>query len=59
MEKQYEIHERIFTFVVKGLKVPQYLPKNTESKIISEQYLRCLTSVGANASEADGTSNKK
>ena len=56
---QYEIHKRLFTFVVRGLKVPHYLPKTTESKIIVDQYVRALTSSGANDNEADGTLTKK
>jgi len=59
MVKQYDIHERIFSFVVRGLKVARYIPKTTESKIIIEQYIRALTSVGANDSEADGVTSKK
>lgn len=59
MQKQYVIHDRIFNFVVRGLKVVRFLPKTTESKIITEQYIRALTSVGANDSEADGVTSKK
>lgn len=59
MEKQYDIHERIFKFVVRGLRVVRYIPKTVESKIIIEQYVRALTSVGANDSEADGVTSKK
>ncbi len=56
---QYEIHERIFSFVVRGLKVVTYLPKTVEVKIIFDQYVRALTSIGANDNEADGVSSKK
>lgn len=59
MQKQYDIHERIFNFVVRGLRVIRFLPKTTESKIIIEQYIRALTSIGANDSEADGVTTKK
>lgn len=59
MDTQYEIHRRIFKFVIRGLKVPQYLPKTTEAKIIIDQYVRALTSVGANDNEADGASSRK
>lgn len=59
MDTQYEIHDRIFQFVIRGLKVPRYLPKTLESKIIIAQYIRCITSVGANANEADGAVTKK
>lgn len=59
MNTQYEIHGRIFDFVIRGLKVPRYLPKSVDAKIITEQYIRCLTSVGANANEADGALTNK
>ncbi|MBI4991468.1 four helix bundle protein [Candidatus Gottesmanbacteria bacterium] len=59
MTKQYDIHDRIFSFVVRGLKVVRFLPKTIESKIIIEQYVRALTSIGANDSEADGVTSKK
>jgi len=59
MGKQYEIYQRIFQFVVRGLQVPQYFPKSVEAKIITDQYVRALTSVGANDNEADGSITKK
>ena len=59
MDTQYEIHTRIFSFVIRGLKVPRYLPKSIESKIIIGQYVRALTSDGANDNEADGASSRK
>lgn len=58
MNKQIDIHERIFRFVTRGLKVIPHLPKTIEAKIIIDQYARSLTSVGANDNEADGTSTK-
>lgn len=59
MSTQYEIHTRIFQFVVRGLKVSRYLPRTIESKIIIDQYIRAITSVGANDNEADGVSSKR
>ncbi len=59
MRQEYDIHERIFTFVVRGLKVPRNIPKTIESKTLIDQYVRSLTSVGANDNEADGVSSKK
>lgn len=59
MNKQYDIHERIFNFVIRGLKVVKYLPKTVEAKIIIDQYIRSLTSTGANDNEADGVTSKK
>jgi len=59
MSTQYEIHDRIFSFVIRGLKVIRYLPKTIEARIIVEQYVRALTSVGANDNEADGVTSKR
>lgn len=59
MGSQYEIHERVFSFVVRGLKVIRYLPRSPESKVIIDQYVRAITSVGANDNEADGVTSKK
>lgn len=59
MSAQYEIHDRIFSFVVGGLSIVRYIPKTIESRIIVEQFVRALTSVGANDNEADGVSSKK
>lgn len=58
MNQQVDIHERIFRFVTRGLKVIPHLPKTIEAKIIIDQYARSLTSVGANDNEADGTSTR-
>ncbi len=58
MHKSIDIHERIFSFVSRGLKVISVLPKTTEARIIIDQYARSLTSVGANDNEADGTSTR-
>ncbi|MBI5449381.1 four helix bundle protein [Candidatus Gottesmanbacteria bacterium] len=58
MNQQIDIHDRIFRFAARGLKVIPYLPKTIEAKIIIDQYARSLTSVGANDNEADGTSTK-
>ncbi len=56
MSHAVDIHDRIFRFVTRGLKVLPFLPKTIESKIIIDQYARSLTSVGANDNEADGVS---
>lgn len=59
MSRPYEIHDRVFSFVVRGLRVIRFLPKTIESKVIIDQYCRSLTSVGANDNEADGVTSKK
>ncbi|MBI5620950.1 four helix bundle protein [Candidatus Gottesmanbacteria bacterium] len=58
MSYPVDIHDRIFRFVTRGLKVLPFLPKTIESKIIIDQYARSLTSVGANDNEADGVSTR-
>ncbi len=58
MSYNIDIHDSIFHFVARGLKVLPFLPKTVESKIIIDQYARALTSVGANDNEADGVSTK-
>jgi len=59
MSKRYEIRDRIFIFVTRGLKVIRYIPSTLEGKIVINQYVRALTSVGANDNEADGALTKK
>lgn len=49
----------MFQFVAHGLKVPRFLPNTVESKIVIDQYVRALTSVGANDNEADGVTSKR
>ncbi|AKG53028.1 hypothetical protein DGWBC_0341 [Dehalogenimonas sp. WBC-2] len=56
---KYDIHERIFNFVVRVIRVVNSLPKNQANTIIGQQVLRCATSIGANDQEADGVSTKK
>jgi four helix bundle protein len=55
----YDIHDRIFCFVVRVVKLVNSLVKNESNKIIIPQLLRCATSIGANDQEADGTLTKK
>jgi four helix bundle protein len=57
--KQYEIHERIFKFIVLVIKLVRLLAYNEENLVIIKQILRSVTSMGANSQEADGVSSKK
>jgi len=57
--KTFDIHERIFKFVVMVLKDIRNTPKTPENQIILNQLIRSVTSVGANDQEADGVSTKK
>lgn len=56
---KYDIHERIYDFVVRVIKVVNSLPKTSSNSVISNQLLRCATSMGANDQEADGTLTKR
>ena len=50
---QIDIHERIYQFVLRVLKLLSSLPKNSINLIIIDQCGRSVTSVGANDQEAD------
>lgn len=57
--KQYDIHERIFNFIVDVIKFLNKLPKTASNLIFINQITRSVTSMGANDQEADGASSKK
>lgn len=57
--KTFDIHDRIFEFVILVLKEIKYIPLSVENKIITNQLIRSATSVGANDQEADGVSSKR
>lgn len=57
--KKYDIHERIYKFVVEVIKLVNSLPKTESNIVIIRQILRSATSMGANDQEADGTLTKK
>lgn len=57
--KKFDIHDRIFGFVVDTLKIIKYVPQTVENKIIINQLVRSVTSVGANDQEADGVSSRR
>jgi len=58
-EIRYDIHERIYSFVLRVIKLVNSLPKTSTNSVIIPQILRCVTSMGANDQEADGTLTKK
>jgi len=58
-QAKFDIYPRIFAVVVATIKLTQRIPKTEENKVIIAQLLRSITSMGANAEEADGVSNKK
>ncbi|MEK9175809.1 MAG: four helix bundle protein [Patescibacteria group bacterium] len=57
--KEYDIHERIFKFIVDVVKFLNKLPKTPANLIFINQITRSVTSMGANDQEADGASTKK
>ncbi len=57
--RKYDIHERIYKFVVEVIKLVNSLPKTESNIVIIRQILRSVTSMGANDQEADGTLTKK
>ena len=57
--KQYDIHERIFNFIVDVIRFLNKLPKTPSNLIFIAQITRSVTSMGANDQEADGASSKK
>ena len=57
--KQRDIHERVYQFVLRVLKLLSSLPKNSLNLIILDQGGRAVTSVGANDQEADACESKK
>lgn len=57
--KEYDIHERIFNFIVMVIELFNKLPKTPTNLIIIGQATRSVTSMGANDQEADGALTKK
>jgi len=57
--EKYDIHKRIYVFVVSVIKLVNSLPKTPSNYVIVNQILRSVTSMGANDQEADGTLSKK
>ncbi len=57
--KTYDIHERIFNFIVAVINFLNKLPRTPTNLIIIGQITRSVTSMGANDQEADGALTKK
>lgn len=58
-ENKYEIHDRIYKFVLSVLQLIKYIPKTTENLVLIKQIIRSSSSIGANALEADGSETRK
>lgn len=54
-----DIHERIYQFVLRVLKLLELLPKTPINLNIIDQCSRAVTSVGANDQEADACQSKR
>lgn len=57
--KSYDIHERIFKFIVEVINFLNKLPKTQTNLVFINQAIRSVTSMGANDQEADGALTKK
>lgn len=57
--KQIDIHERIYQFVLRVLRLLNSLPKTQINLNILDQCGRSVTSVGANDQEADACESKR
>lgn len=55
----YDIHQRIFDFVVNIISLLNKLPKTQTNLIFVNQITRSATSMGANDQEADGSLTRK
>ncbi len=57
--KTYDIHDRIFKFIVDVINFLNKIPKTSTNLIFIGQATRSVTSMGANDQEADGALTKK
>ncbi|MBI3290129.1 four helix bundle protein [Candidatus Microgenomates bacterium] len=58
-EREYDIHDRIFKFVINVINLLNKLPKTPANLIFINQCIRSVTSMGANDQEADGALTRK
>jgi len=58
-EKIYDIHDRIYKWVIDVINFTKKLPKNPQNLVIIPQVVGSVTSVGANDSEADASDSRK
>ena len=58
-EKIYDIHERIYRWVIEVINFTKKLPRTQQSLVIIPQITDSVTSVGANDQEADASNSKK
>lgn len=58
-ENTYDIHDRIFKFVIDVINLLNKLSKTQTNLIFINQCIRSVTSMGANDQEADGALTRK
>jgi len=58
-KKVFDIHKRIYNFVIGVLGLTKILPKTQQNLVFINQITRSVTSIGANGQEADGSSSRK
>lgn len=58
-KKKFDIHERVYRFVLSVLRFLRKLTRSQENLVIIDQIARSVTSVGANDQEADGVSTRR
>jgi four helix bundle protein len=59
MKRNNVIQEKSFAFAVRAVKLFKYLQKEKREFVLSEQFLRCATSIGANVEESIGGQSDK
>lgn len=58
-KKIYDIHERIYQWVIQVINFTKKLPRTPQNSVIIPQIVDSVTSVGANDQEADASNSKK
>ena len=58
-DKQIDIHERIYSYILRVLKLLASLPKTPINLMIVDQCGRSVTSMGANDQEADACESRR
>ena len=58
-EKIYDIHKRIYIWVIQVINFTKKLPKTPQNSVFIVQVTESVSSVGANDQEADASDSKK
>ena len=58
-KKEFNIHKRIFDFIIRVLRLIKVLTKTPQNIVFINQIARSVTSIGANDQEADGSLSTK